>query len=88
MIDLVLLVDFFPETLGNVKTLWLHSAGKTSVDASATGKKTKTSVCYRCTFIQTQPRERETHVVVFVLLSYFKPFYTNVMWIFAPIFHI
>lgn len=33
--DLVLLVDFFPETLGNGMTLRLLSAGETSAHANA-----------------------------------------------------
>lgn len=44
--DLVLLVDFFPETLGNETTLWLHSAGKISVDASAAARKELVSVTH------------------------------------------
>lgn len=59
--DLVLLVDFFPETLQIRTTLWLRSAGKTSVDARATVRKTLTVHSYR---------EQQTCVVVFVFLAY------------------
>lgn len=70
LIDLVLLVDFFPETLGNGTTLRLLWAGKTSVDASATVRKEPVSVTHVHSYKHCYGKSR--HVLLFLFCLHTK----------------